>query len=103
MAAGVGVHTVLHLRWLAHMTRRIASGDAKRKARIVPAGGGRRAGAPATAVVRCHASGTPVLSSPHWAAKPGSSGGMASMRRQWWGDAALTAGSALKRRSSVHV
>lgn len=82
MAAGVGVHTVLHLRWLAHMTRRIASGDAKRKARIVPAGGGRRAGAPATAVVRCHASGTPVLSSPHWAAKPGSSGGMASMRRQ---------------------
>jgi len=30
MAAGVGVHTVLYLRWLAHMTRRIASGDKKR-------------------------------------------------------------------------
>jgi len=34
MAAGVGVHTVLHLRWLARMTRRIASGDAKRTARV---------------------------------------------------------------------
>lgn len=82
MAAGVGVHTVLHLRWLAHLTRRIASGDKKRSGRVVPAGGGRRARVPATAVVRCHASGTPALSSPHWAARPGSSGGMASMQRQ---------------------
>ena len=39
MAAGVGVHTVLHLRWLAHMTRRIASGDKKRSGRAAPAGG----------------------------------------------------------------
>ena len=82
MAAGVGVHTVLYLRWLAHLTRRIASGDKKRSGRVAPAGGGRRARVPATAVVRCHASGTPALSSPHWAARPGSSGGMASMRRQ---------------------
>ena len=49
MAAGVGAHTVLHLRWLAHMTRRIASGDAKRKPRVVPAGQGGKARLPATA------------------------------------------------------
>jgi len=49
MAAGVGVHTVLHLRWLAHMTQRIASRDAKRKPRIVPAGQGGKARVPATA------------------------------------------------------
>jgi len=51
MAAGVGVHAVLHLRRLAHMTRRVASGDTKRKARVAPAGGGRRtARVPATIV-----------------------------------------------------
>ena len=50
MAAGVGVHTVLHLRWLAHMTRRIASGDEKRTARVVPAGGSGKARVPATTV-----------------------------------------------------
>jgi len=50
MAAGVGVHTVLHLRWLAHMTRRIASGDKKRTARVVPAGGSGKARVPATTV-----------------------------------------------------
>ena len=49
MAAGVGVHTVLHLHWLAHMTRRIASGDKKRSGRVAPAGGGRKARVPATA------------------------------------------------------
>jgi ferredoxin len=49
MAAGVGVHTVLHLRWLAHMTRRIANGDAKRKPQIVPVGQGGKARVPATA------------------------------------------------------
>jgi len=40
MAAGVGVHTVLHVSWLAHMTRRIARGDKKRSGRVAPAGGG---------------------------------------------------------------
>ena len=50
MAAGVGVHTVLHLRWLAHMTRRITSGDKKRSVRVVPAGGSGKARVPATAV-----------------------------------------------------
>jgi NAD-dependent dihydropyrimidine dehydrogenase PreA subunit len=57
MAAGVGVHTVLHLRWLAHMTRRIASGDAKRSGRVVPAGGSRTARVPATAVAASAAAG----------------------------------------------
>jgi len=57
MAAGVGVHTVLHLRWLAHMTRRIASGDAKRSKRVVPAGGRRTARVPATAASATAAAG----------------------------------------------
>ena len=57
MAAGVGVHTVLHLRWLAHMTRRIASGDAKRSGRVVPAGGRRTARVPATAASATAAAG----------------------------------------------
>ena len=48
MAAGVGVHTVLHLRWLAHMTRRIAGGDTKRSRGVVPAGAGRATRVPAT-------------------------------------------------------
>ncbi len=47
MAAGVGVHTVLHLRWLAHMTRRIAGGDTKRSRGVVPAGAGGAARVPA--------------------------------------------------------
>ena len=47
MAAGVGVHTVLHLRWLAHMTRRIAGGDTKRSRGVVPAGAGRATRVPA--------------------------------------------------------
>jgi len=57
MAAGVGVHTVLHLRWLAHMTRRIASGDATRSKRVVPAGGRRTARVPATAASATAAAG----------------------------------------------
>jgi Pyruvate/2-oxoacid:ferredoxin oxidoreductase delta subunit len=57
MAAGVGVHTVLHLRWLTHMTRRIAGGDAKRKARVVPAGGRGTARVPATAVAAAAVAG----------------------------------------------
>jgi len=56
MAAGVGVHTVLHLRWLAHMTHRIASGDTKRKARAAPAGGSGTARVP-TATVAASAAG----------------------------------------------
>ncbi len=34
MAAGVGVHTALHLRWLAHMTRKMAGGS--RRERVTP-------------------------------------------------------------------
>ena len=49
MAAGVGVHTVLHLRWLAHMTRRVASGHARRSTGVVPAGASRQARVPVAA------------------------------------------------------
>jgi len=55
MAAGVGVHTVLHLRWLAHMTRRIASGDKKRSGRVAPASGGRKAHVLVVAAARANA------------------------------------------------
>jgi len=58
MAAGVGVHTVLHLRWLAHMTRRIAGGDPKRARGVVPAGAGRAARAPATPAAASAATGS---------------------------------------------
>jgi len=57
MAAGVGVHTVLHLRWLAHMTRRIAGRDTKPARSVVPAGASRRARMPATAAVASAAAG----------------------------------------------
>ena len=32
MAAGVALHTTLHLRWLAHMTRKVVRGDGSRSA-----------------------------------------------------------------------
>ena len=64
MAAGVGVHTVLHLRWLAHMTRRIAGGDKERTTRAVPAGGGGTARVPATAVAARAGDGGPPPGAP---------------------------------------
>jgi hypothetical protein len=58
MATGVGVHTVLHLRWLAHMTRRIAGGDTKRSRGVVPAGLGRVARVPVTPAAASAAEGS---------------------------------------------
>ena len=58
MAAGVGVHTVLHLRWLTHMTRRIAGGDTKRSRGVVPAGASRAQRIPVTPAASSAATGS---------------------------------------------
>lgn len=80
MAAGVGVHTVLHLRWLAHLTRRIASGDKKRSGRVVPVGGGSRtARVPATAA----ASAAGVGESQPGAPRAATAGELERLERRW--------------------
>lgn len=59
MAAGVGVHTVLHLRWLTHMTRKLAGGSRKKRvARERPATAGVVATGAAGSLARLEHMGT---------------------------------------------
>jgi len=81
MAAGVGMHTVLHLRWLAHMTRRIAGGDAKRSRGVVPADAGRAAPVPMTPAAASAATG--VAGSPAGAPGVVAAAELQRLERRW--------------------
>jgi len=57
MAAGVALHLVLHARWIAHMTRKIARGESSSRSKARRAGAGSPDAAAATSLSRLEAMG----------------------------------------------